>query len=162
MSFGLGFSKQKSKSSSESSAYGGNYAYDDLSSLYKDQPRLSVDAGEALKNFLFGSGQNQAFDTYRKNTGYDYLFGEGMRGVNAGMAANGLYNSGARYKALQDRGMQMANASIGDYLQQLFGLSDLGYKGASILTDAGRYNTADSKSTGTSSGFSVSFNGKGS
>jgi hypothetical protein len=54
---------------------------------------------------------------FKKSPGYDFVFNEAMRGVNAGAADRGLIGSGARLKALQDRAAGLASTDYYKYKQ---------------------------------------------
>lgn len=69
--------------------------------------------------------QNLGAD-FRQTPGYQYQQSEGMRAVMANAAANRNVNSGATLKALQDRGMNIADQGYGQYMNRLAALSGIG------------------------------------
>lgn len=86
-------------------------------------------AGALTANFLGMNGGTAAADalsTYRGSTGYQDLLNEGLGAVNANAYARGMGDSGATLKALQTRGMSLADRSSGDWLSRLGGLQQLG------------------------------------
>ncbi len=87
-------------------------------------------AGDAYAGLL-GVGGNPAasataLDTYRGSTGYQDLLKTGLGAVNANAYARGMGDSGASMKALQDRGMNIANQNTQQYLSNLNGLIQSG------------------------------------
>lgn len=71
-------------------------------------------------------GQDAAFENFRKNAGYDHVLSEGLKSVTGNSAVGGSLQSGATMKALQDRGAQIANMSMGDYLNRLMSMGGAG------------------------------------
>lgn len=63
---------------------------------------------------------------FRNTPGYQFAQSEGMRGVMANQAANRMVNSGATLRALQDRGMGVADQTYGNYMNRLAALSGIG------------------------------------
>jgi hypothetical protein len=161
MALGLGFgkSKQKSQSTSSSESESGNRFADFLRDQYAPTTEYATGAGNALQQLLFGgASQNQGFQNFRDNSGYDFLFGEGQRALNNKFSGAGLYNSGARAKALTKYGQDQASTSLNQYIAQLLGLSQLGLSGGNLISDAGKYSEASSasQSTGKASSFNAS------
>ena len=90
---------------------------------------------------------------FKESPGYQFAFKEGMRAVDASAANKGLIGSGARMKALQDRGQgianqdyytykKFANDEYFNYLTQLGNLTRTGATATSAVGDAGLH-TAD-------------------
>ncbi len=67
-----------------------------------------------------------ALQTYRGSTGYQDLLDTGLGAVNSGAYARGMGDSGATLKALQTRGMNIANQNQQQYLSNLNGLIQTG------------------------------------
>lgn len=94
----------------------------------------SIDLGNAAGATyagILGVGDNPAasdaaLQTYRGSTGYQDLLNTGLGAVNAGAYARGMGDSGATLKALQDRGMNIANQNTQQYLSNLNGLIQTG------------------------------------
>lgn len=61
----------------------------------------------------------RALDTYRNSTGYQDLLDTGLGAVSAGAYARGMGDSGATLKALQTRGMNIANQNQQQYMGNL-------------------------------------------
>lgn len=93
---------------------------------------------------------NNAFNNYRNSTGYQFRFNEGMRAIDA---AAPVLNSGARMKALQNYGQNIASGEFGNYLNQLANQQGVGLAGASAQAGVGQnyVNTvsANNNSAGT-------------
>lgn len=72
---------------------------------------------------LLGKGDQAAsaaaLDTYRGSTGYQDLLNTGLGAVNANAYAKGMGDSGATLKALQTRGMNIADQNQQQYLGNL-------------------------------------------
>jgi len=86
-------------------------------------------AGSLAGNFLGLSGGNaaqEALATYRGSTGYQDLVNTGLGSVNANAYARGLGASGATLKALQAKGMALADQSSGNWLNGLQNISNQG------------------------------------
>lgn len=83
-----------------------------------------------------GDAQTEAFGQFRNDPGYEYALNQGIGAIDKSAAARGNLNSGATLKALQDRGMGMADQSYGNYLQRLMSLGQqgLGATQASVNT----------------------------
>lgn len=87
------------------------------------QPQTSYgDAADRMIAGLLGTGGDKAasadaFQNFRDSTGYQTNLTEGLNAVTANNAARGTFQSGATAKALQDRGTQLNN----QYLQQFLG-----------------------------------------
>ena len=109
-------------------------------------------------NDLLGIGGDpaaaaKAFDQYKASTGYQFQLQQGLGAVNANAYAKGMGQSGATYKALQDRGNNVASQSFNGYLGNLQNISSQGTQAASSLagvstnyvgqTSANNNNAAD-------------------
>ena len=60
-----------------------------------------------------------AFNTYKNNTGYQFRFNEGMRALNGGLASNGMLKSGSAVKSALNFGQGIASSEFGNYLNSL-------------------------------------------
>jgi hypothetical protein len=85
-----------------------------------------------------GTTANQAFDTYRKSTGYDFRLNQGIDAVKSGFAGSGMLQSGATMKALNDYGQGMASSEFGNYLGALGNQQGLGLSAASAQAGVGQ------------------------
>jgi hypothetical protein len=87
-----------------------------------------------------------ALQTYRGSTGYQDLLDTGLGAVNSGAYARGMGDSGATLKALQTRGMNIANQNQQQYLSNLNGLIQTGNSAignvAGVSTDTTNANNA--------------------
>lgn len=87
----------------------------------------TIDRGNAagqIYSGLLGVGgdpvaSQQALATYRGSSGYQDLLNTGLGAVNANAYARGMGDSGATLKALQARGMNLADQNVNQYLGNL-------------------------------------------
>lgn len=82
-------------------------------------------------------GYQRALGAFQSSPGYRFQVDEGMRAVKASASAQGLSNSGATLKALQERGQQLANQDFGTYYNRLAGLAQMGQNSAAMVGTAG-------------------------
>ncbi len=80
----------------------------------------------------------QAFDTYRNSTGYQFRLNEGLDAVNSGYAGSGTLQSGAAMRAINDYGQGMASQEFGNYMGALGNQQALGFSGASAVAGVGQ------------------------
>lgn len=80
----------------------------------------------------------QAFDTYRNSTGYQFRVGQGMDAINSGYAGAGTLQSGAAMRAISDYGQGMASQEFGNYMNALGNQQALGFSGASAVAGVGQ------------------------
>lgn len=86
-------------------------------------------AGGLIGSFLGTEGGDQAADalaTYRGSTGYQDLLNTGLGAVNSNAYARGMGASGATLKALQAKGMSLADQNSQQWLSNLGGLATMG------------------------------------
>lgn len=123
-----------------------------LNGIYTPMAQGGVGAFNTLGNALGIGGnfdaQQQAYENFLDNSGYDYVLDQGMQGVTNSAAGNYLLRSGATAKALQDRSINIGKTFFENYLDRLSEQSRLGLGAGGILTNAGQY----SKSKGSSGG----------
>ena len=102
-------------------------------------------AGDLFSGFLGAGGDaaasKDALDTFRGSTGYQDLQNEGMKGVNASVFAQGMGQSGAAMKALQDRASQIANGSSQQWLGGLNTLASRGDQSRGLVAGIGMNST---------------------
>lgn len=86
------------------------------------------EAGQLYADFLYGDPTKAAaaLDQYRNSTGYQDLLNTGLNSVKSGAYAGGLRDSGATLKALQARGMSLADQSAQGWLNNLNVLQQTG------------------------------------
>lgn len=88
-------------------------------------------------NGLLGLGDaqqaQQAFDTYRGSTGYDFRLKQGLNAVTSGYAGGGMLRSGAAMKGLADYGQGMATQEFGNYMGALGNQQSMGLAAAGNL-----------------------------
>lgn len=96
------------------------------------QPQTTYgDAADRMIAGLLGTGgsadqSRQAFDAYKNSTGYQTNLAEGLNAVTANNAARGTFQSGATAKELQNRGVQLNNAALQQFLGNLTTQSNTG------------------------------------
>ena len=115
--------------------------------LFKPTVDRGNKAGEAINSFLGLSGgadQSQAFDAYKKSTGYNFALKSGSDDIASNKAASGLLKSGATLKALNAYGQNTANTYTQNYLSNLSGQQSAG------LTAAGNNAASNSNAAGMS------------
>lgn len=79
-----------------------------------------------------------AFDTFRNSTGYQFRLGEGMNALNSGYAGAGTLQSGAAMKAATEYGQNFASNEFGNYMGYLGNQQGVGLGGASALAGVGQ------------------------
>lgn len=93
-------------------------------------------------NGLLGLGDataaNNAFNTYKNSSGYDWRFKQGLNGVTSGFAGGGMLKSGSAMKSLNDYGQGMASQEFGNYLGSLGNQQGFGLSAASALAGVGQ------------------------
>lgn len=101
-------------------------------------------AGSLIGGFLGlegGDRASSALSTYRNSTGYQDLLNTGLGGVNSNAYARGLGASGATLKALQAKGMSLADQSSGNWLNGLGNLSSAGQQAIGQVAGAATNTT---------------------
>lgn len=102
---------------------------DYISNLSQPMIDRGNSAGSLIGGFLGLEGGDQstkALETYRGSTGYQDLLDTGLGAVNANAYARGMGDSGATLKALQQKGMALADQSAGSWLSGLNSLYQTG------------------------------------
>lgn len=85
----------------------------------------------------------QAFDTFRNSTGYQFRLNQGLNALNSGYAGAGTIKSGAAMKGAVDYGQGMASQEFGNYLNALGNQQGVGLQAGSALAGVGQ-NMANS------------------
>jgi hypothetical protein len=97
-----------------------------------------------------------ALDTFRGSSGYQDLLNTGLGAVSADAYAKGLGDSGATLKALQAKGMNIADTSQQQYLGNLGTLMNLGNSAigniAGVSTQTTQANNAANQNAADASG----------
>lgn len=139
----MGFLTGGSRSSSGNQAYG----------FLRDQfsPFISTGAGanNAIAALLGVGGdpaaQQNAFNTFRNSTGYQFQLDQGNNAITSSAAARGLLNSGSALKAREKYGQGLASNYFSQYLNQLGGLTQNSLAAGNLIGGAGA--TSSSKSS---------------
>jgi hypothetical protein len=137
-------------STSHESSNGYNQAYNYLNGALSPSVSAGAGATNALASNLLGTtspGSNPAFQNYQNNTGYQWQVGQGTQALQNSAAAQGLLNSGATLKAIDQYGQNAGLSSYQNYLSNLSGLAGQGQSAAGIIGNAGQV-TSSSKNTG--------------
>ena len=74
--------------------------------------------------------------TFQASPGYAYQVQQGLRGVDAGAASQGILRSGATIKAEETLGSNLANQDFGNYWNRLQQLSGNGLTAATGIANA--------------------------
>ncbi len=133
MSSIFGGSKQKSS----------NRAYDTIKGAVSPVLGDIAKGSQSLSNLL--SGNSSGFDTYKDIGGFDAFAEQGSRGITGNAAARGLLRSGSTGKALQEYGNTFQNSFLQNYINTLFGQSNLGLQAGSLLGSVGNVQKSKSK-----------------
>lgn len=109
-------------------------------------------AGNFLTSLLTGTGDTgaatSAFNSYKDQAGFAPALRQLSQRLTGQGAASGILNSGPTARALQSRGAELNQGMFGNFLQQLFGLSDMGMKAGQLISGAGGQSTSTQPSTG--------------
>jgi hypothetical protein len=114
-------------------------------------------------NGLLGLGGNKtainnAFNTFRHSSGYDFAFNEGQRALDNNLALRGASDSGAAIKAATQYGQNMAvQNAFSPYLVALQRQQDVGLSATNALAGAGT-NYANAVSSNNNNAASVAGN----
>lgn len=127
------------KSSSTSS----NRAFDQLQ-------RSLTPAIDTGVNFLdrMGSELDGGFDAFKKNSGFDFLLGEGLGNITGARAAQGNLRSGAATKDYGRFITGLGSSMFGNYLDRLGQVGQLGLGAAGTLAGAGGESKSQGKNQG--------------
>lgn len=87
---------------------------------------------------------------------YAYRYNEGVRGINADASARGLLNSGARVKALQDRGQQLASGEYANWFARQGGLNSQNFNQQASIAGIGQAGTNAGVAAGSGSANAMS------
>lgn len=146
----FGGSKQSSQSTSQ------NQAYPFLQESFSPFINQGNQASSQMGNLLGLNGQpaqTEGFDTWRKNTGYNFGLNQGMDAITGSAASKGLLNSGATARALSQFGQDYGATKFGDYMSQLQGLVNPAMQAGGIISSAGQVSNSTSKGSTSQGGF---------
>jgi len=110
----------------------GNQAYGDLKGTLTPAISGGMNSFNNLNSELGGG-----FEGYKKNAGFDFAMGEGLKGITGGAAARGTLNSGMTGKAYQRFGTGLAGSFYDNYLNKLKDSAGIGLGAAGTLAGAG-------------------------
>ena len=98
-----------------------------------------------------------AMSTFQASPGYQFQMQQGLRGVDAGAASQGILRSGATIKGEDEFAQGLANTTFGNYFNQLQQLSGNGLTAAGGITSASS-GAANQMSTTDASGATAQAN----
>ena len=107
---------------------------------------------QALLGLSGPEAAQDAMANYQQSPGFQYQFDQGMRAVQSSAAAQGMLNSGATLKALQDRGTQLGNIDFGTYYNRLLQVAQMGQNSAAGVGASGVQTGRDNAQTLMSAG----------
>lgn len=87
------------------------------------------------------------FDDFKKNIGFDFMLGEGLKGITGGRAASGLLRSGGTGRRYLDLANDLGQGAYTNYLDRLSTAGNLGLGAAGALAGAGQISTSKGKSS---------------
>jgi hypothetical protein len=119
----------------------GNQAYGDLKGSLTPAISGGMNSFNNLNSELAGG-----FEGFKKNAGFDFAMGEGLKGITGAGAARGTLNSGMTGKAYQRFGTGLASQFYDNYLNKLKDSAGIGLGAAGTLAGAGQ--TSSGKSNG--------------
>lgn len=162
-------SSNQSTSNSSSSSKSWNEAYPWLQETYGGMGTGGVNAFNLAQAGLGVGGDpaaaTDAFNAFKKSSGFDAMLRGGMEALEGGAASRGLLNSGATVRGATRLGSDMAQQMYGSWLDKLLGTSQQGLSAGNLISGAGNrsesQSQSSSQSSGTSSGTSNSKNGLG-
>lgn len=93
-------------------------------------------------------------EDWSDSAGMNFILDQGQKAISGASAANGVFNSGATGKALQNYGQNIGKTYLNQYMQHLMSLGQLGLGAGSAMSNAGGVN--QSQSVGGGSSFSNS------
>lgn len=117
----------------------------------KDTYTPLTQTGVGATNFLGGllglpggdtAGANAGLQNYYQQAGFEPALKQMSRQVVSGGAASGLLNSGPTQRRLLQEGANINQGFYNNYLQNLMGMSDIGLKAGSLISNAGNRSTS--------------------
>lgn len=132
----FGGSKQKSESK--------NLAFPQIQQTFSPTMQYANQGAGGVAALL--GGDSSGFNKYLDATGFDFMSDRGSRGIVANQAAKGLLRSGSTGQRLVEFGEGIRQNFANQYLQNLFGLSDVGLKAGGLLAQAGQTSQSSGRS----------------
>jgi hypothetical protein len=117
-------------------------AEDNVNNLYGKAPGM-YNAGINNIMGMYGEDGQMNFNAIRNAPDYKFRFDEGMRGVNAGGAAQGMTQSGAQQKALLRYGQGMADQGVDQQLQRNYNLMNAGQGGVNAMAQNSQWGAGN-------------------
>lgn len=101
------------------------------------------------------SAADAAYQRYLSNAGYAGQLRDTLGGVTSNAAAQGLLNSGATLRAMQDRATEVNQRYYQDYLNQLLQQQQLSLGAGSLIGNLGQWSTSNSRGSGSGFNFGL-------
>lgn len=101
-------------------------------------PNSLATGGTAAPSVSPQQAAQNAFDQFRQSTNYQFRLGEGLDAVNSGYAGNGVLQSGAALRGINDYAQNMASGELGNYLALLGQQQGVGAGAASAAAGVGQ------------------------
>ena len=151
-------SKNSSQNQSQQTSQSLNQAYPFLQGALGGEVG-NVHAGNSSIADLLGlngaTSQSSGFNDFKNSSGYNFIQGEGLKGITSSNAAKGLLGSGPALKGITNYTTGLASNFLDSYLKNLQGLSANGLGAAQVLSSAGNTANSQGTSSGTSTGSSM-------
>lgn len=149
------FGGSKSKSQQQSTSLSTNQAYPQINTQFSPLFQYANTGAADIQRFL--GGDASGFNNFMDASGFDFERDRGETSITSMLGSKGLRNSGAALKRLTEFNTGIRNQYANNYLERLFGLSNLGMGAGQLVAGAGQQS--QSQSTGSSS--SKSYEGIG-
>lgn len=134
----------------------GNHAWGAINSAFSPALGYVTQGGNAVSALLGLGGdsaaQKTALENFSNSAGMSFLKDQGMDMITSNQAAKGLLNSGDTLKASQQYGQQLGSTYLNQYMQNLFGLGQLGLGAGGVMSDAGKWSKGKETSKGPKKG----------
>ena len=148
------FGGEQSSNESTKSSSSSNLAYPYLQNALSGTVSNGTGAGNQIAGMLGlngQQGQNDAFNTWKNSTGYQFGLDQGMNSITGNAATQGLLNSGSTLKALNTYGQNYADTQYQNYLNPLQNLLGSGISAANAISGAGNVSQSQEQSQGSGS-----------
>ena len=106
----------------------------------------AITGGTNMLNSL-NSELSGGFDKFKKNSGFDFMLGEGLKGITGSRAAQGMLRSGGTGSRYLQLANDLGTQSYTNYLDRLGTAGQLGLGAAGTLAGAGQTSTSKGKSS---------------
>lgn len=101
---------------------------------------------------------SSGLENWADSAGMNFILDQGQKAISGASAANGVFNSGATGKALEEYGINLGKTYLNEYMGQLMNYGQLGLGAGSALANAGGVSVGQSAGGGSSSSVSGGLN----